>query len=118
MELIETKNWIYIQNPSSTQNRKSIKGKYLFFSDNKQELIDLAKNLLSELDLIKGKVPQRNNTRTSKGFAFVLCVYDSKNRYSNFLKTLETKTISYRYWKSDEATRNGAYSKQYLKSKQ
>ena len=123
MEYKTYNGWYWIENNNAIDNKESLinnrfttTGKYLFFSDNKNELIELSKQILSEYNLFKAKVPESNTPNKSDGFGFVLCVYDCKNRYASELKTYETNTISYRYWKSDNATRKHKYSKQYLRS--
>lgn len=113
-EIINHSGWIWIKNINSNENRDKITGKYLFFSDDKEELIGLAKNILTKYNLLIAKTPKTDIPNRSKGFGFVLCIYDVKNRYSNELKSFASKSISYRYWKSDQATRNKVYSKQYI----
>ena len=117
LETTSSRGWFWIKNNQSTQNRSDIKGKYLFFSDDKEELIELAKVLLEKHDLAIAKTPSSDVPNESEGFGFVLCVYDSENRHCKELKESETDTISFRYWKSDDATRAGSYSKQYMDSK-
>lgn len=114
METSNSRGWYWIKNNNSNQIRSEIRGKYLFFADSKEILIELATNVLEKYNLLVAKVPSSNTPNTSKGFGFVLCVYDTSNKYCNELKNLETDSISFRYWKSDNVTRAGKYSKQYL----
>jgi hypothetical protein len=122
MELQNKNGWTYIINPSAIENKEEIHkqialpnhgtiGKYLFFSDNKKELIDLAKRILERAELYDAKVPMSDVPNNSKGFGFVLCVYDYKNRFSDGMDMYADSTISYRYWKSDNDTIKGKYSK-------
>lgn len=117
METSNSRGWFWIKNNNSNQIRNEIKGKYLFFSDNKNELIRLAENILEKYNLLIAKTPSSGTPNNSNGFGFVLCVYDTENRYCNELKKLETNTISFRYWKSNNATRAGKYSKQFIGSR-
>lgn len=117
METSNSRGWFWIQNNDSKQNRNKIKGKYLFFADDKEQLIMLAKTILKKYELLIAKTPSSNTPNNSTGFGFVLCVYDTENRYCNELKNLETNSISFRYWKSDNATRAGKYSKQFTASR-
>jgi len=117
METSNSRGWFWIKNNEETQNRNDITGKYLFFSDDKNELINLAKIVLKKYSLLIAKTPSIDTPNNSKGFGFVLCIYDTENRYCNDLKKLETDTISFRYWKSDNATRAGNYSKQFIASR-
>ena len=109
--------WVWVKNNQSDQNRNEIKGKYLFFSDDKEKLIELSKFILKKYNLLVAKTPSSDIANDSKGFGFVLCVYDTINRYCKELKNLETNDISFRYWKSDDATRAGKYSKQFIDSR-
>ncbi len=117
METSNSRGWYWIKNNSSDQDRNNIKGKYLFFADNKEQLIELAKTILDKYNLLIAKTPSSNTPNNSKGFGFVLCVYDTENRYCNEFKKMETNSISFRYWKSDDATRAGRYSKQFIGSR-
>lgn len=112
--LTETPGWLYLINGNS--RNKDITGKYLFFSDNKQELIELGKLLLEEFDLFTAKVPTSDTPNNSKGFGFVLCVY-AKDSTLFKMKKYSTETISYRGFKSNWKTQQGIYSTEYLKSK-
>jgi hypothetical protein len=109
--------WIRIYNKKSQQYLPNILGKYLFFSDNKKELITLAKKLLIQYKLYTAKVPSSNIANKSNGFGFVMCLYDTSDSLKYDLKQFETITISYRYFKSDEDTKAKKYSEQYLKNK-
>ena len=124
-------DWLVYRNYSATQNLIDIQaereksdskiGKYLFFSDEKKLLIDLAKKILEKYDLFTAKVPITNTPKAGdKGFGFVLCVYDTSPKLKDELKQYgdEGMTIHYRYWKSDKATLEGKYSKEYLATKE
>ncbi len=118
MKYINTDHWIYLLNESSAISKKEIIGKYLFFSDNKKELINLAKSILKKYNLPSAKVPLSNVRTKSKGFGFVLCVYSNNNNLKSELIQFKTNTISYRHFKTDEDTRNGVYSNIYIETKQ
>lgn len=107
--------WIRFYNKSVYM--PNILGKYLFFSDNKNELIKLANELLVKYNLYTAKVPSSNIPNKSKGFGFVLCLYDKDDLLKQELKRFESETISYRFFKSDNDTRANKYSTQYLTSK-
>lgn len=116
--------WTYIVNEWAIENKELViqqqkeeyhgtLGKYMFFSDDKQSLIDLAKEILKTYDLWHAKVPLSDTARSDKWFGFVLCIYDYKNRYSKELAERTKEGIAYRHWKSDTATIKWEYSKQY-----
>jgi hypothetical protein len=117
LEVITRYGWIWIKNKNYLESIDNIKGKYLFFSDDKKELLYLAKVILSKYRLAIAKIPSSNIPNKNKGFGYVLCIYDSKNRYCNELKKFDTNSISFRFWKSDADTRAKKYSKQYINNK-
>ena len=95
---VNRNGWLWLLNYSATENLKEIQaeqkktnsevGKYLFFSDEKKLLIDLAKNILEKYDLFNAKVPSYDTPRQSEngGFGFVLCVYDTSPKLKHELK--------------------------------
>ncbi len=93
-------------------NDNTIKGKYLFFSDNRDILEYFLLKIFKKFKLSKAKIPlpgkQINKT-------YVLCIYsDSENEKikSEFNKILTNyPNITFSGWKSDEDTLNGKYSK-------
>jgi len=112
------KDWIYIVNFNakesgillSQEEKKEMmgsSGKYLFFSDNQNKLIELAKKVLEEFNLFTSKVSKKYK----KGF--VLCVYDFNPRYKNDLTKYSNSSIRYRFWKSNKDTINNKYSEKY-----
>jgi hypothetical protein len=105
--------WLFTKNTQSQVKREDITGKYLFFSDDKQTLIDLGNELLEEYNLPVFKVPESNTPNSGKGFGFVLCVYDRNDSWRNELKKYASETIAYRYWKSEEMTASKVYSDQF-----
>ena len=91
-------------------------GKYQFFCDDRDKLIEIAKKILLEFDLSNAKI-SKTKRKTSKGFGYCLLVYDYKPRYVNEMKKYADETnIKYRYWKSDENTSKGRYSKEFLEN--
>lgn len=109
----EAYGWIWLFN-KKIKNPKSeaITGKYLFFSNNKEKLIKLAKIILIKFNLYKAKVPQSDKPI---GNDFVLCVYDKEPRFKDQMKMYADEiNIRYRWWKSNEDTIKGKYSKKYL----
>lgn len=89
---------------------KAIKGKYLFYSEDKEKLIGVAKIILKEFRLLLAKVPL-----PPIGKDFVLCIYDKEPRFKNKLRLYADEVdIRYRYWKSNDDTRKGKYSKEFL----
>jgi len=100
--------WTWIKNNEISQ--EGITGKYLFFSNNRKKLLELAKKILSEKGLPLAKV----NIKDKKN-DFVLCVYDKFPKLKNELKEYaDFKIIHYRYWKSNKDTLKGKYSKEFL----
>lgn len=104
--------WIWIHEKEIIELRLSfnINGKYLFFSGDRDKLIELGKNLIKKFKLDLAKVP---DDEWKVGSQWVLCVYDVSNRLNEKMKEYQSKEIFYRGWKSDEDTRNNVYSKKF-----
>jgi hypothetical protein len=89
-----------------------ITGKYLFFSPDRNLLIDIAVKELEDGGFHHAKIPMIGKNLTSE---YVLCLYykDDSRKRELASKYLNRKGIKYRYWKSDEATVKGEYSKEF-----
>jgi len=115
ISIVEGFGWIWLINKKIKNYKseyKAITGKYLFFSPDKEKLIKLAKTILITFNLYLAKVPLSNKP---VGNDFCLCVYDKEPRFKNEMKLYADQiNIKYRYWKSNEDTRNGKYSKEFL----
>ncbi len=116
IEIIDTYHWKWIVNHDCPEEKLNLLkeeiekkfhgtiGKYLFFSENRDELIELANKLLTTHNLARAKTP----AGLGDGYVeYVLCVYDDGPKLVQEMKQYATKTIKYRYWKSDEATIKG-----------
>src|SRR3989338_581299 len=90
-----------------------ITGKYLFFSESKEELQKIAIEELENNGFFHAKI---NTDRHKKGDAYVLCLYYSDDFRKSELadKYKGNQKIKYRYWKSNEDTLKGNYSEQFL----
>ncbi|MGZ0019766.1 hypothetical protein [Nitrosomonas sp. wSCUT-2] len=103
--------WFYLL--SKEMPSYKITGKYLFFSSDRDFLQRIAINEIENNGFHKAKIPL-------KGFSadgdYVLCLYYKDDSRKNELaeKYRNIDGISYRYWKSDQATRSGHYSAQFL----
>jgi hypothetical protein len=117
MKKFQKDGWLCIINEEAETNRIDIEeesknvlhgtiGKYLFFSYNKEELINLCEIILKEYNLFRGKVPFEKTTKE-----YVLCVYDVRNRFSQELSKFSNDNIRYKFWKPNSATIRGVYSK-------
>jgi hypothetical protein len=77
--------------------------------------VKIAKREIQNDDFYSAKIPLEGN---NLGEDYVLCLYyknDSKKKFlAEKYRKLEKEGIKYRYWKSDEATLSGDYSKQFL----
>jgi hypothetical protein len=92
----------------------SISRKYLFFSKNRESLRLVAFQELESKDFYQAKVSTPENL-ASNG-EYVLCLYYLDNSLQHKLanKYKSQQDLKYRYWKSNEATRAGSYSKEYM----
>lgn len=88
-------------------------GKYLFFSSDKEKLIQIAKNEIENHDFHKAKV---NEELIEGQFEHVLCLYykDDSRKQELAERNRDEYQEKYRYWKSDEATLRGEYSEEFL----
>ena len=115
ISIVEGFGWIWLINKKIKNYKseyKAITGKYLFFSPDKEKLIKLAKTILITFNLYLAKVPLSNKP---VGNDFCLCVYDKEPRFKREMKSYADEiNIKYRYWKSNESTMNGKYSKEFL----
>jgi hypothetical protein len=90
-----------------------ITGKYLFFCGDRDKLIRIATNEIENYGFHEAKV----NENLLKGQTeHVLCLYYKNDSRKHELaeRNKQEYGVKYRYWKSDEATRNGQYSKEFL----
>jgi len=90
-----------------------ITGKYLFFHPDPKILTKIAKD-----EIISGgfHLAKISKELAGNNHNHVLCLYYKDDSRKNELATKyqDKNDIQYRYWKSDEDTRNGKYSKQFL----
>jgi hypothetical protein len=103
--------WIWLR--IEDKLTKSISGKYLFFSENKEKLLEIATNEIENHEFQMAKV----NDKLLKGQTdFVLCLYygDDSRKQELFERNKQEYGVKYRYWKSDVDTLSGKYSKEFL----
>ena len=108
----DTGYWLFIL--SEKKPSYVISGKYLFFSENKERLIEIAKIEILEHGFHHAKV---NNSLLGSKTEHVLCLYysDDSRKYELAEHYREKyHDLHYRYWKSDGDTRKGKYSKEFL----
>jgi len=93
---------------------KDITGKYLFFSPDLPTLIKIGSQEIIEHNFHEAKIRSRLSGSNTE---YVLCLYykdDSrKHELANRCKT-DYPDVRYRYWKSNESTRKGQYSQEFL----
>ncbi|HEX8203068.1 MAG TPA: hypothetical protein VF590_21505 [Isosphaeraceae bacterium] len=93
----------------------AIAGKYLFFSPERENLVAIA------LEELRAGAFHRAKTQMpgmKHGEDYVLCLYyrDDSRKRELAAKYRGRASVRYRYWKTDEATRRGEYSEQFLGS--
>lgn len=86
-----------------------ITGKYLFFSPDRNQLVEIAIDELEHGGFHEAKIPL---VETNDGPDYVLCLYyKDASRKHELANTYRNRPgVDYRYWKSDEATEHGEYS--------
>lgn len=103
--------WIWLF--SEEKPNCEITGKYLFFSEDKNKLIEIATNEIEKHGFHEAKV----NEHLLKGQTeHVLCLYykDDSRKHELAERNKQEYGVKYRYWKSDEATLKGQYSQEFL----
>lgn len=102
--------WLWIEGEKPNY---SINGKYLFFDEDKGKLIRIAVNEIENHGFHMAKV---NMKLLGSLTEHVLCLYfkDDSRKYELAQRNKMTYGVKYRFWKSDEATSQGQYSKEFL----
>ncbi len=90
-----------------------ITGKYLFFSTDRHVLVRIAMDELTTGGFHEAKIPMKGSNLSPE---YVLCLYYSDDSRKRELagKYRNRPDLKYRYWKSDDATLKGQYSKEFL----
>jgi hypothetical protein len=103
--------WIWLS--SEEEPKERIIGKYLFFSEDKDKLIEIANNEIKNHGFHKAKV---NENLLEGQTEHVLCLYyaDDSRKQELAERNKQEYKVKYRYWKSDKATLKGQYSKEFL----
>ena len=111
MKMKFTGYWIWLF--SEKKPIYDITGKYLFFSSDKEKLIEIATNEIENHEFHKAKV---NNNLLEGQTEHVLCLYykDDSRKHELAERNIQDYGVKYRYWKSDEATLKGQYSGEFL----
>lgn len=103
--------WIWLS--GDQKSSYDITGKYLFFSSDKDKLIEIARNEIEKHGFHRAKV----NMNLLKGQTeHVLCLYykDDSRKHELAERNNREYKVKYRYWKSDLDTLKGKYSKEFL----
>lgn len=103
--------WIWLFSEEKPDYR--ITGKYLFFYEDKDKLIEIAQNEIENHGFHEAKV---NENLLEGQTEYVLCLYykDDSRKQELAERNKQDYVVKYRYWKSDEATLKGQYSKEFL----
>jgi DNA-directed RNA polymerase subunit RPC12/RpoP len=105
--------WIWFLGQNVKSEYPLIKGKYLFFHENVEILQEIAREEISNNGFELAKV---NKSLTGNSTEHVLCLYyrDDSRKQELAEKYQDKNGVKYRYWKSDEDTRQGKYSQEFL----
>ena len=107
-QIEEGKHWEYVT--AKEYSITEITGKYLFFSEDRELLLKIARTEIRENGFKVAKV-SRKAAKTDH----VLCLYwvdNSRKRELAGRYRHREEEVRYRYWKSDADTRAGIYSNQ------
>jgi hypothetical protein len=103
--------WIWLL--SKEKPTYGITGKYLFFCDDKNKLLEIAINEIENHGFHHAKV---NDKLLGGHTEHVLCLYykDDSRKDELAERNKQEYGVKYRYWKSDSDTLKGKYSKEFL----
>jgi len=102
--------WIWLL--SEEKPNYTITGKYLFFSEDKDKLVEIAVSEIENHGFHRAKV---NENLLEGQTEHVLCLYyKDDSRKQELAERTQDYAVKYRYWKSDEATLKGQYSREFL----
>jgi len=105
-----SKDWKYFQGKKPFLS--SLTGKYLFFSEYKERLHEIAEIEIRDHGFQLAKVSKKAHHSD-----YVLCLYwkdnSRKDELAKRYASRQNLDIKYRYWKSDESTRAGIYSDEF-----
>ena len=103
-------HWVWLSCPEPPPYE--VTGKYLFFSADREQLLELARYEIRYHGFHVAKVRTALKGQTD----YVLCLYyaDPSRKQALADRYGAQPGIRYRYWKSDEATLRGDYSAQHL----
>lgn len=95
-----------------TEPDYEITGKYLFFSEDRKLLKEIAIKEIENNSFHHAKI---NMEGKNKGPEYVLCLYyKDDSRKNELAKKYKSSKVKYRYWKSDQDTIQGNYSEEFL----
>lgn len=99
----------------SSSHEGNMDGKYLFFAEDRNHLIQLIENEINVHGFSVAKVSDKPN-----GKDYVACLYwhNDSRKYELAERYKNKKHIKYRYYKSNADTRAGKYSKQFYAGKE
>jgi len=105
---VHTGPWIHLQH--SEGSTVGITGKYLFFAEDRELLLEIAEAEILENGFANAKV-----SREAQHKDHVMCLYwtDNSRKWELAAKYGHSETVKYRFWKSDADTLAGKYSKEY-----
>jgi hypothetical protein len=92
-----------------------ITGKYLFFSEDKDQLIEIARNEIIHHGFHRAKI---NAELLGRNVEHVLCLYYRDDTRKDELadRNQNDYRVKFRYWKSDADTEEGKYSESFLEN--
>jgi len=99
---------------SSENPPYQVTGKYMFFSPDRELLVQIARHELESGAFHEAKIPMEGH---ELGGEYVLCLYyaDDSRTHELAERYGDRANLKYRYWKSDEATLDGQYSEEFLR---
>jgi len=114
--------WDWIESEAISEHpkkKKAILGKYLFYSEKPEPLMEIARKEIAEYGFPVAKVILPYAKILDE---FVLCLYDyqksnDEKMYERFAAYQESHNVRYWKWKSEEETARGEYEPEFLRKR-
>lgn len=105
------KAWIWITDASRADQEMT--GKYLFFSADREKLIEIARDEITNHGFVHAKVSRSLERSQTE---YVLCLFDRAPIRVGELRDRRQSQVRCRGWKSNSDTDRGVYSRKYLET--
>lgn len=116
IETYEAHEWTWMENYAAPDIRHT--GKYIYFSDDRDELLELAKKILTKYNLRLARITNEDKmAKAGRGFGFSLYIFDKEPRFKYLMRNNADGRITfYRYWKGQTTGKLGTTAEEFKRS--